>query len=327
MHEARRLIDANSNRATEAARTLEDLARFSLDDGSLAARFKGIRHGLESALASAGLTRDVRAMARDTANDAGIANSASDAHERATERDIACAAGSRLGEALRVIEETLKLATPEAAAEVEQLRYTGYDAERALLTRLARHADQWPVCVLVTEALCAQHSWQDVVRGAIAGGAACIQLREKSLTDRELLARARELVATARPAGVAVMVNDRADIAALADADGVHLGQGDLSVADARRIVGERLLIGVSCSSVDDARAAIEEGADTIGVGAMFETATKAKPSIGGPELLAAVLADASASRVLHLPHLAIGGITAERAGQLAAIGCRGVAV
>lgn len=322
--DASRLIDANSNRASEAARTLEDLARFMLDDGPLAARWKQTRHGLAAALHAAGLPRATLAMARDTANDAGTANSAADAHSRADLEAVASAAASRLGEALRVVEEALKLSAPSAAAAVERLRYDAYDAEKLLFRRLAVPRPHWPVCVLVTESLCVHHSWLDVAQAAIDGGAACIQLREKELTDRELLGRACTLIELARPRDVAVVINDRADIAALAGADGVHLGQDDLSVAGARRIVGERCIVGVSCSTPEQANAAASDGADTIGIGAMYSTATKAKPRIAGPDLLRAVIGQ---PELAVMPHLAIGGIDADRAAELVSIGCRGVAV
>lgn len=324
MRDGRRVIDANSNRASEAARTLEDLSRFVLDNGPLALRWKRVRHGLEEALASVGLARSVRAASRDTRGDEGVANSAADRHARADLVGVASAAGGRLTEALRVLEEMLKLQSPEASAAVERLRYDTYDAEKLLLRRLTITPRRWPVCVLVTESLCSTLSWLDVARAAIEGGAACLQLREKDLPDRELLARARTLVELARPRGVDVVINDRPDIAVLAGADGVHVGQGDLSPEHARRIVGDGMSVGVSCSTLGHALEAVETDADVIGLGAMYPSRTKPKPEIAGVDLLRQVLEHPAASK-LH--HLAIGGITAERAAELARLGCRGVAV
>ncbi|MEO1717014.1 MAG: thiamine phosphate synthase [Planctomycetota bacterium] len=322
--DARRMLDANCNRASEAARTAEDIARFVLDDGPLAGRFKSLRQAIDRTLSDAGMPRSVRTAARDTAQDAGVANSAADLHSRDSVLEIASAAGSRLTEALRVIEETLKLDAPSQAAVIERLRYDAYTAERLLLGALSRPSVDWPVCVLITESLCTHHSWQDVAAGAIEGGAACLQLREKSLGDRELVERARVLIDLARPGGVAVVVNDHPAIAALVQADGVHVGQSDLAPADVRRIVGERVSIGVSCSTTEQARDAVEAGADVIGVGAMYGTTTKANPTVAGPSLLRDILADATLAGV---PHLAIGGVDASRAQELAGMGCRGVAI
>jgi thiamine-phosphate pyrophosphorylase len=187
-------------------------------------------------------------------------------------------------------------------------------------------APQWQLCVLVTGALCVHHSWEGVVEGAIAGGADCIQLREKDLCDSEVLGRAMRLVEMCRgaPHRVATIVNDRGDIAMASGADGVHLGQGDLPVRRARAMLGSGMLIGVSTSSVGEAREAKRLGADYIGLGPMFSTTTKVKDRLAGPGLVREVLADEVLASV---PHLAIGGITPERMPELRRAGVRGVAV
>jgi thiamine-phosphate pyrophosphorylase len=163
-----------------------------------------------------------------------------------------------------------------------------------------------------------------LVRQVIEGGVEAIQLRDKTLSDRELIARARLLVAQSRgrelvapkshdPVGsglaaettgsLLVIVNDRADIAAIADADGVHLGQDDMSVKDARGILGPRKLIGVSAHSIEQARAAVLAGANYIGVGPTFASKTKEFAAFPGVALLRQVAAE------IRLPAFAIGGI------------------
>jgi thiamine-phosphate pyrophosphorylase len=177
------------------------------------------------------------------------------------------------------------------------------------------------VCVLLTEASCAR-PWADTLRAVIAGGADCIQVREKSLADRHLLARIRAAIEIARPAGAAVIVNDRVDLALAAGADGVHVGRGDLPPDEVRRLSGDRLLVGASTHSLDEARAAIAASAHVCGVGAMFASPTKPDVAPSGPAYLRAYL-----TAFPHVPHLAIGGIDAARAAELAALGCRGVAI
>lgn len=177
------------------------------------------------------------------------------------------------------------------------------------------------MCVLLTEASCVR-PWADTLRAVIAGGADCIQVREKSLADRDLLARIRAAIEAARPAGAAVVVNDRVDLALAAGADGVHVGQGDLPPDDVRRLAGDRLVIGASTHSLDEALAAVAAGAHVCGVGAMFASPTKPDVAPSGPAYLRAYL-----SAFPHVPHLAIGGIDAARAAELAALGCRGVAI
>jgi thiamine-phosphate pyrophosphorylase len=177
------------------------------------------------------------------------------------------------------------------------------------------------VCVLLTERLCAL-PWREALAAALAGGADCIQVREKEMEGGALADRVREVIALARPAGAAVVVNDRADVALACGADGVHVGQGDLSVADVRRIAGTALEVGVSTHSLAEARAAVEAGADSCGVGAMFATALKPGIVPGGTAYLREFLA-----AFPRVPHLAIGGITPANVAELAACGCRGVAV
>ena len=180
---------------------------------------------------------------------------------------------------------------------------------------------QWRVCVLLTERLCAT-GWRETLAAAVAGGADCIQVREKEMEGGALADRVREVIAIARPAGAAVVVNDRADVALACGADGVHVGQGDLAPADVRRVAGDALLVGVSTHSVAEAEGAVAAGADTCGVGAMFASRTKPDVAPQGEAYLRAYLA-----RFAHVPHLAIGGIEPANVAQLAAAGCRGVAV
>lgn len=319
-----RIIDANANRAREALRVMEDTARFALENAELSAGLKGLRHDLRAALEAAGLDRGLLLASRDTPRDVGTGISTPAEGGRAGLRGSALAAGARLTEALRTIEESVKALGLDAKT-IEGLRYRAYDLERSLGLALgAGTSPQWALCVLVTEALCRHHPWEEVARLAVRGGADCLQLREKTLPDSELLRRARELVRIGRAAGAAVIINDRPDLALLAGADGVHLGQEDLPVEEVRRLAGFRLLVGVSTANTGQALAAVRAGADYCGAGPMFPTSTKDKPVISGPAYLREYLADP----ILNArPHLAIGGINAENASELAAAGCRGVAV
>ncbi len=330
MHDAPRIIDANANRAREALRVMEDVARFALDDAELCERLKTMRHELRSALGP--VDRGRLLANRDIDADVGTTISTPSEGSRRGLRDVACAAAARLTESLRVIEECLKIGTEmgadRPAAMIERLRYEAYSVERPLILALGSgRARQWRLCVLLTESLCVHQKWEAVAEASIAGGADCIQLREKTAEAGDLLARARRLVAMARSAGAGgpdVVVNDRPDIALLAGADGVHLGQSDLSVIEARRIVGFDLLIGVSTADLDQAGRAVRDGADYCGVGPMFQTGTKPAVRVRGPEYLTDYLAD---HRLRDCPHLAIGGIDPGNAGCLAERGCRGVAV
>lgn len=321
-----RVVDANSNRAREALRVLEDLARLRLDHAELSRSFKKLRHDLTSCLGQLPIDRATLLAWRNTAGDVGARDSGGAIPGRESESAIASAASSRLGESLRVLEESAKAirgALPVASA-IETIRYRAYDLCRDLeLTLMGGRGPQWTLCVLLTESLCTHHRWEEVARRAIDGGADCLQLREKGIADRELLGRARSLVEFAHKQAAAVVINDRPDIALLAGADGVHLGQNDLSIHDARRIAGGSLRIGVSCSTIEDARKAVREGADVCGLGPMFVSSTKAKPALSGPDLIAQYAADETTRRV---PHLAISGINQANIAQLVQVGCQGIA-
>lgn len=324
MNPLARIIDANANRAREALRVMEDVARFALGDGTLTAQLKSLRHELRAALDALPLDRAQLLAGRDTGSDVGVPIKTEAELRRDDVRQVCAAAASRLTEALRSLEESAKALGTGAGTVFEGLRYRSYAADKALTLALGSPArGQWRLCVLITERLC-KRPWREVAELAIEGGADCLQLREKELGDRELLARARALVALARARGIAVVVNDRPDIALLAGADGVHLGQADTPLLDARALAGTRLLIGVSTENLDQAHGAAGAGADYIALGPMFPTTTKDKPRLAGAGYVRAFMAE---ERLAHIPHLAVGGIRPDNAQELARAGCRGVAV
>jgi len=315
-----RMLDASFNRAREALRVMEDVARFALDDESLSRQLKELRHELR--VLQGRLPQGWVESHRNVEGDVGRDISTASEQTRRNLSEVAVAAGKRLGESLRTIEECLKLIDARAAADTEALRYRSYVVEAKLSLRTARlRARQWGVCVLLTESLCVR-PWRDVLDGVIAGGADAVQVREKDMNARELAARVSEVIERCRPAGMTVIVNDRADIALACGADGVHLGSDDLSVADARRLFGRQLLIGASTHTLTEAEHAIAQGAEYCGVGMMFASTTKRDRSPEGVAYLQAFIA-----RFPYMPHLAIGGITLQNAAELARTGARGVAV
>ena len=167
-----------------------------------------------------------------------------------------------------------------------------------------------------------------VVRAAVAGGVTAVQVRAPGATGRELVAGTRAVLDTVRDAGVAVIVDDRLDVALVAGADGVHLGRDDVPPEDARRVAGPGLSIGWSMTGPDDLDAAREAPAGTIdllGIGPVFATATKpdaAPPT--GVDGLRRLWADA---RALGLPAVAIGGIGPDNAAEVLATGVPGLCV
>jgi thiamine-phosphate pyrophosphorylase len=256
-----RIIDANLNRAREALRVVEDYARFALDDQSLCASLKQLRHDLVEATAP--WSRDAM-FHRDTPGDVGTTTKTTSEQSRQDMAHVVTAAGKRLGEALRVIEEVLKTENPAHASKVESIRYRFYEVEQQIAFTLRSAACVFAsvrLYVLVTESQCRQ-PWLDAAREAIEGGADCLQLREKSLDGGEFLRRAKQFVALCRAHKVISIINDRADIALAAGADGVHLGQDDLPAREARKLLGSGKIVGVSTHRIEQARQAILDGAD-----------------------------------------------------------------
>lgn len=315
-----RVLDANFNRAREALRTMEEAARFLLDDAELSGQLKELRHDLTAALACVpDLVRS-----RNTPGDVGTALGTPAETTRTDVAHVVQAAAARLTEALRVLEEYGKLLAPPPP--IEPLRYRAYALEQRLLTALRPGPPrQWRLCLLLTESLC-RRSWTEVLQGALDGGVDCVQVREKDLEAGPLLARVRAVVQQVGDRA-AVIVNDRPDVAVAAGAHGVHLGQGDLPCAEARRLFGHQLIIGVSTSSLDQARAAADAGADYCGVGPMFPTTTKHKPVLAGPAYLRRYTSWANAHPASRPAHLAIGGIAAANTHAILEAGGRGIAV
>lgn len=303
-----RILDANLNRAREGLRVLEDVARFALDDPAGATVLKRMRHRLD---------RVSRPMlgeligARDSAGDVGRDGDLPDSGSRALD-DVVFSNARRVQEALRSIEEAARGAIPGLAREAHAIRYECYGVEKRMAPVAWRRGLLEPVrlYVLVDPGI----GPLSRAREAVAGGAQMLQLRHKEATPRALLRETRRLLRLGRP----VIVNDRVDVAA--EAHGVHLGREDLPIRDARRILGERKIIGATTHSLAEARRALREGADYISVGPMFATPLK-------PRLKPRGGAYVRSARRLGVPAFCIGGITRKNVREVSRRGADRIAV
>ena len=162
---------------------------------------------------------------------------------------------------------------------------------------------------------------EEQARQALAGGATALQLRDKEADGGELFAEARRMLRLCRELGVPLFVNDRLDIALACGADGVHLGQNDLPVAEARRLAPRPFIIGASARTPEDADRAVRDGADYLGVGAVFPTGSKEDARVIGLDGIRAI------TRAAAVPVVAIGGVSLDNLGEVMACGADGVAV
>jgi len=323
MREVYRILDANFNRAREALRVAEDCGRFALNDPAVTAMAKNLRSELKEVFS--GMPSEEMLISRDTPGDIGTELTSPTEPRRKDLTDVAIAACKRLTGALRTLEEYSKFVAPKQMLTVERMRYDAYTLEQRLVTRLMvarRFADVRLYVLVSTE--CTPGSMREFARRVLVGGADALQLREKNIEDDMLLAVAAELRELTDEMGRLLIINDRPDIAAIVGADGVHLGQRDLPIAEARRLLRPGALVGRSTHTLAQAKSAVIEGADYIAVGPVFATETKDIEGPVGPGLVREVAAEPSCRR---LPLVAIGGITADNVAQVAEAGATCVAV
>jgi thiamine-phosphate pyrophosphorylase len=341
---ALRILDAAANRAREGLRVIEDFLRFVLDDRFLTATTKQLRHDLVTEIKKIPAA-DLLAS-RETQADVGTGLTSAAEAVRGDTADVLAANFGRLEESLRSLEEYGKLIDPAMAAGFKQIRYRIYTLERAVeITRQSAGRLAEAKLYVLIDGRGSLDEFRDFASALISAGVHVLQLRDKKLDDRELLERARALrelirnacgagVSPAQAAGTAApqnhevvigqplfIMNDRPDLALLSQADGVHLGQEELSVKDARTILGPQPLIGVSTHSIEQARQAVLDGANYIGVGPTFPSTTKEFANFPGLDLLRQVASE------IRLPAFAIGGITLENLPEVVATGIGRVAV
>ena len=317
-----RIVDANLNRACEAARVMEDFCRFSLNCGRLAARAKQLRHDLAAAAGALDAGRLI--SGRDTAGDVGTATTVEGQLSRGCLRDCLTAACKRLGEALRVLAEVVQAKDASVARRIEQLRYASYSLEKDIVI-FADPAEKFRrvgLYVLISSGLPAEII--TLAHKCAAGGADCIQLRAKDISDDKYAAIAAEFVRICKDAGVLSVINDRVDIAVASGADGVHLGQRDLPVEQARKLQLWPLIIGKSTHCREELRLAQEDLATYVSLGPVFETSTKPDVSPVGLGYVREATGELAGTGIAHV---AVGGITAKNVGRILRAGAKAVAV
>jgi thiamine-phosphate pyrophosphorylase len=309
----RQILDVNLDRAREGLRVIEEWCRFGLNNPTLVCECKALRQTL-------GQWHDQSLrLARNTQEDPGTALTHPQEQQRADLTHLLAVNFSRVQEALRVLEEYGKLNDWPFWPQCKQLRYRLYILESQLMNRdrLIRLANARLYLVTSpSETLLA------TVEAALEGGLQLVQYREKEAPDCDRLQIAQQLCRLCHQYNALFILNDRVDLALAVEADGVHLGQQDIPVALARRILGPERLVGRSTTNPQELEKAIQEGVDYIGVGPVYATPTKPGKTAAGLDYVA------HAAR--HAPMLwyAIGGIdTTNLAAVMTAGGQRAAVV
>jgi thiamine-phosphate pyrophosphorylase len=317
-----RIIDANFNRSREAIRVIEEFCRFALNSGPLTERARQIRHELSLTIGRLNAGRLI--SSRDTLGDVGVGKTVDEQLVRGELRDCFTAGCKRLTEALRVLAEMTQTQDRSVAETIEKLRYAAYTLEKdiVLFSDAFEKFKGVRLYVIITSNLPAEVI--SLACNCAAGGADCIQLRSKAIEDDKLFAVAVELVRICKDAGVLSIINDRVDVAVAAGADGVHLGQNDLPIEQARKLQLAPLIIGKSTHSPRQLRAACEERPTYAALGPVFATETKPTAEAVGLDYVrqaTGILADTGICNV------AIGGITLDNVEDVLRAGAKAIAV
>ncbi|MBD2463218.1 thiamine phosphate synthase [Oscillatoria sp. FACHB-1407] len=311
-HAVYRILDANLDRAREGLRIIEEWCRFGLNHADFTAECKHLRQELAHWHKA-----EIRA-ARDTPGDPGTELSHPNEEQRANLQQVLQANFCRVQEALRVLEEYGKLYSPEMGTACKQMRYRVYTLESNLIGSQRHHKLARSPLYLVTSP---QENLFSVVEAALRGGLTLVQYRDKSTDDTVRLQNAEKLKQICHRYDALFIMNDRVDLALAVDADGVHLGQQDVPIAFARQVLGSHRIIGRSTTNPDEMHRAIQERADYIGVGPVYETPTKAGKAAAGHDYIRHAVAHSP------IPWFAIGGIDANNINDVVASGADRVAV
>ncbi len=306
-----RILDANLDRSREGLRIIEEWCRFGLNSADLAGECKQLRQEL-----AAWHVAELRS-ARDTPADPGTDLTHPQEEQRSSIQQLLEANFCRVEEALRVLEEYGKVYDLNMGKAFKQMRYRVYTLESDLLAYRRYQQLLRSQLYLVTSP---RDNLLPVVEAALQGGLTLVQYRDKTSDDGVKLANVRQMSELCHRYDALLIVNDRVDLAIAVDADGVHLGQQDLPVAEARKLLGPGRIIGCSTTNGEEMQRAIDAGADYIGVGPVYETPTKPnKPAAG----LDYVRYAASKSPV---PWFAIGGIDINNLDEVLNAGAQRVA-
>lgn len=315
----KRIIDVNLNRTAEGLRILEEISRFVLNNRVFSSFLKNVRHKI-CQIQEADYQNLL--ISRDSLNDIGP--NLQNPDNRVDIESIFKANIKRVQQSLRVLEEY----DINNSFIYEGLRYQIYDFEKKMWSVLKLDLKKYLLnnknLYLVTNSdlFESDDKFLDAIAQALDGGVDIIQLREKKANARHIIELGQKIRQLTSMYNALFIVNDRVDIAKIVNADGVHLGQDDVKIDYAKEILGFDKIIGISTHQPDQAIKAVEEGADYIGVGPVFETPTKLGRKSVGLEYV-----KWASENILDIPFYAIGGINQENVYDVIKSGAKNIAV
>lgn len=313
-----RIIDANINRANEGLRCIEEYVRFILNNKSITQELKNIRHEISFFFDS---SYESLIQSRNTAGDVGT--NIKNITKETNQNDVLRANIKRIEEALRVLSEYGNLP--------DKYRYKIYAIEKEIMENILskRHSNikqmslQDKNIYLITshDNFNSDDEFLDKIASILNAGVKIVQYREKNKPASEIIKIGKSIRQLCSIYNALFIVNDRVDIAKILDADGVHLGQDDITISDAKKILGDDKIIGISTHKPDDAIKAQNEGADYIGVGPVFKTPTKPNTTPVGIEYVKWVKEN------INIPFFAIGSINEDNFSEVVSAGATKIAV
>jgi thiamine-phosphate pyrophosphorylase len=317
-----RIIDANCNRISEGLRVLEDIARFVLNDETTSRQMKTIRHSIiiEVNKIGTGLLSN-----RNSDNDTGAGHESID--QKMNWSSIVAANAKRVEQGLRVIEELSKSVELNCTIDYmifKNIRFSLYSLERVLISQLCRFDKAKLINGLysiIDTSLLNNVNPIDAALSLIKGGSKIIQLRDKISSKRELLSLAQSIKEICIDHTILFIINDHADIALITKADGLHVGQEDIPVTIARKMLPIDSIFGCSVDTREQAEQAVADGADYIAVGSIFPTKTKNDINIVGIDKIIEI------KKSCPVPVVAIGGINHANVKDVISSGADAVAI
>ena len=315
-HSIYTVIDADTNRLMEGLRVVEEISRFVLRNGGLTKKIKDLRGKVKEAVSLAYEGDEKLLDSRNIQKDSGRKLYSGSEGKRTDISEIVTANIKRAQEAARVLEEFTKLIDPKIGKTFKEIRFELYEIEKQLCrgdSRIARTSKlNFDLYVVTDPDVLNGRSPVNAVREIIKGGCRMIQLRDKKASVGQYYKWAKQISEICRGVSkyappekhVSFIVNDYVDICIALDADGVHLGQDDMPVSVARKLLGPEKIIGLSTHSYEQALKGSMSGADYISIGPIF--ATQSKPGI---KPLGLDIVRAYCNTPLQIPFVAIGGI------------------